>query len=39
MAAIGDLDVIYPMGFSADRDQYLHRSKPLFSLNDLWVYK
>lgn len=34
-----ELDVLFPMGFNAERDQYLQRSEVVVQSRDVWVYK
>lgn len=39
MAAAGDLDMVYPMGFNAERDQSLLRSAYTLKARDFWVFQ
>lgn len=35
----GELDLMYPMGFNAERDGVLQPSEPIFRSRDVWVYR
>ena len=35
----GDLDVIYPMGFSVERSLTMQPSSPAITLSDYWIYR
>ena len=39
MTAAGELDLMYPMGFNAERDQTLRRSDFVLKTRDIWIFK